>query len=448
MVHEGIRNKLAVDFDDLGERSLKNIADPVRVYGLQARSEVALSDQATSAESIFRRPAVAVLPFENLGGDPDQEYFADGLTEDIITSLSMWKSFPVIARNSTFAYKGSSPDIRTVGKALGARYVIEGSVRKAGDRVRVTAQLINAETGHHVWAERFDRGLADIFALQDELTGRIAATIAPELERFEHQRAVATRVRDLDAWDCVYRGMAHLYEFTPEGNARAREMFARAIELDPSYGEAYSGTAGSYHRDLQFGVAGDRQETVRKGLEAARRGVALDSADPNAHVMLGIMFHWVPDHDSARAEFERAIQINPNCARALISLGHALALSGHPDEGIAFLEKGIQLNPQDPRNHSYFSFMARAYLTAHRYDDATAWARKAVQWNRDAPEPRVILATSLGHAGELEEARAELAECERIRPGYAASADNWHLYKFREDQEHFLDGLRKTGWEG
>ncbi len=207
-VYEQVRHKLTLSFEDIGDQSLKNIADPVHVYQLVLEREPTASDATTRGEAMFRRPAVAVLPFDNLGGDPDQEYFADGLTEDIITALSLWRSFPVIARNSSFAYKGTSPDIRKVGEELGARYIVEGSVRKSGNRIRVTAQLINSETGHHVWAERYDRDLEDFFDLQDEITEKIASVVAPELEKAEAQRAVTKRPENMDAWDYCQRGMA------------------------------------------------------------------------------------------------------------------------------------------------------------------------------------------------------------------------------------------------
>ena len=204
MVYEGVRGKLEVAFSDLGDHSLKNIAVPIYVYQLEQAGTDGTDDAAVSPDALFRRPAVAVLPFENMSGDPDQEFFADGLTEDLITALSQWRSFPVIARNSTFAYKGQSPDIRKVGEELGARYVIEGSVRKSGNRLRVTAQLINTDTGHHVWAERYDRDVEDFFDLQDEITRQISAVIAPELDRAEHLRSVKKRAEKLDAWDRRY----------------------------------------------------------------------------------------------------------------------------------------------------------------------------------------------------------------------------------------------------
>ncbi len=229
-VHEHIGRSLDVNFEDLGEQTVKNIDQPVRCYRVYPETAVQKPD---SALTLPDKPSIAVLPFENMSDDPEQEYFADGLTEDIITALSLWRSFPVIARNSCFAYKGQSPDVRKVAEELGARYVIEGSVRKGGSRVRISVQVIDATTGHHVWAERFDRELEDIFALQDEITQRIAATVEPELGRFEQRRSATKHPTSLDAWDYCQRGMYLLYKFTKEDIAAAREMFMRAIALDP-----------------------------------------------------------------------------------------------------------------------------------------------------------------------------------------------------------------------
>jgi adenylate cyclase len=447
MVHEGVRHQLDIEFNDLGEQSLKNIPQPVRAFKI-AMAQAAGSEGVSTEEALFRRPAVAVLPFENLSGDPDHDYFADGLTEDVITALSLWRTFPVIARNSTFAYKGSSPDIRTVGEDLGAYYVIEGSVRRSGNRVRVTAQLINAETGHHVWAERYDRDLEDIFELQDELTGQIVATVAPELERSEHRRAVEGRPQDLNAWDQYQRGMAHLYEFSREGNELARDAFKKAIAIEPNYSGAYTGLAWSYTRDMLLGFAESLSETTPKAVAASRKAVELDRTDSSAHLIFGVAVIWESQFEQSVKEFERAIELNPNHANAHGSLGNALAMAGKPEEGIFHLERALQLNPKDPLNHIFYSFMARAHLTAHRYEEATNWAQKAMHLRDDNPEQRLVLASALGHMGHLEEAGVHIGACERLRPGFTTNPAGWHQYKIRSDTEHFLDGLRKAGWDG
>ena len=388
MVHEGIRNKLSVAFDDLGQRSLKNIADPVRVYGLRARNEGAVSDLAAFDESIFRRPAVAVLPFQNLSGDPDQEYFADGLTEDIITALSLWRSFPVISGSSTFSYKGQSPDIREVARELGARYIIEGSVRLSGQRVRVAAQLSDAESGHHVWAERYDRELEDMFDLQDEIARTIAATVEPQLSHSELQRLVTKKPANLDAWSLYQQGMGQIQRFSKEGNATARNHFESAIALDPNYSQAYSGLAFSHHRDIVMSFAESRDSATAAMLSAAEKAVALDDADGTGHTLLSLGYLFAGQHDLAVVESERAMSLNPSNYFALVSHGVILDTVGRTDEAIAAIENGLKLNPNNPRLHIYAARLARAHLNAHHYEDAIMWAQRAVSRKSDDIDSR------------------------------------------------------------
>jgi adenylate cyclase len=448
-VYDQVRGKLHLPFQDLGEKSLKNIAEPVRVFAIAMESVKAVTESEGGKDAIFRRPAVAVLPFENLSDEPGQAYFADGLTEDIITELSLWRSFPVIARNSTFVYKDQATDIRLVGKELGARYVIEGSVRKVGDRIRVTAQLINAETGHHAWAERYDRNLVDIFNLQDEITARIAATVVPELERAEHKLSTSKKPQNLDAWDCYLRGWAYLYEFSEEGNLRAREMFGRAAEIDPNYSRAYSGLTLSCTRDLLFGFKPSlRSMRKSQSLEYSQRAVELDDQDSVAHSLLGIAYDVNHQNEDAFGAYIRAEDISPSNPVAVVGIGFSLTNMGRPEEGIPYIERGLQLNPRDPRNHVYFWMMARAHFTARRYDAAIDWAQRAVKQHSNAPEPHLILAASFGHSGNIETAGAELTTAETLRPGVATPSEWTHVYSIASDNEHFLDGLRKAGWEG
>ena len=405
------------------------------------------SPESNSASSIPDKPAIAVLPFRNLSGDPDQEYFADGLTEDIITTLSLWRSFPVIARNSSFAFKGQSSDIRKVGKELGARYVIEGSVRKSDDHVRVTAQLIDAETGHHVWAERYDRDLADIFELQDELTQSIAGIVAPEVERTEHRRLRSKESDHLDAWDFVLRGMASLSELTKEGNVRARELFKKAIDLDPDYSRPYTGLGWSRIRDVSLGFTESRQEDLAAGLTEARRAIVLNASDPLAHSVLSIGYMNAGASDLSISEAEEAVRLNPSDAIGYLCLGHNMSIAGRAEEGIPFLEKGFRLNPYDPQKSFFLCFMSRAKFNVHLYDEAIEWARKSIELRPDAPEPHLLLAVALGHFGRTEEAQAELETCERLDPDHAKKGGSFS-YNKAADTEHFLQGLRKAGWEG
>ena len=293
---------------------------------------------ASNVEAIFRHPAVAVLPFENMSGDPEQEYFADGLTEDIITALSVWRSFPVIARNSTFAYKGQSPDIRQVGEDLDARYVIEGSVRRTGKRRRISAQLINSETGHHVWADRYDRDIEDFFDLQDEITQQIAAVIAPELDRAEQLRSVEKRPENLDAWECYQRGMAFWLTSKTDDVAEARGLFERAMEIDPRFARAYVGYVATYYTDMRLGFANrDREQALR----AAKRAVELNGNDALTHWALGLIYYVDPNPHAAIPEFADAIELNPSFAEAHSLLGMSLSGAGRAEEAVPCIEQAI-----------------------------------------------------------------------------------------------------------
>ena len=444
-VHESVRNKLDVVFVDLGEQSVKNIADPVHVFRASLDGVRRKSDASAEPDAIFRRPAVAVLPLKNLSGDPDQEYFTDGLTEDIITALSLWRSFPVIARNSTFSYKGQSPDIRKVGEELGARFVIEGSVRKAGNRIRVTVQLIDAETGHHVWAERFDRELDDILALQDEITQRVAATVEPELGRFEQKRLAAKHPTSLDAWDYCQRGMYLLYKFTKEDMEEARDVFRRAIELDPTYSQTHTGLAYSYHFDILYAYSDSRKNLIEQLMKHARQGVALDDTDSYAHVMMSFAYRWAGQHDLAIAEAERAIELNPNDAWAIGVLGNVLDLAGRPQDGIPYLKQQLRLNPRDVHSHFMMAIVARAYLNSRDYQSAKEWARRAINRDPNHARAHLFLASSLGHLGKSREASEALDECNRVNPDFVSRWTQWREFRNDVDNDHILDGLRKAG---
>jgi adenylate cyclase len=443
-VYRQVRNRLDLGFEDLGERELKNIAEPVRVYRLEVDETRAAGPAEAAAGAMMARPAVAVLPFTNMSGDPEQEYFSDGLAEDIISALAAWRSFPVIARNSTYTYKNKAADVKRVARDLGARYVVEGSVRKSGNRVRITAQFIDGETGHHVWAEKYDRQLDDIFALQDEISQRITATIAPALGKAELKRSAAKRPADLTAWDYYLRGMAFIDKFTKEGNAKARRMFARAIEFDPDYSEAYTGLALSHNRDVLLQCSDDRERSMAKALEAAHRAVALDGASSTAHQVLSTAHIWRNEHDFSLAEALLAVELNPNDAVSLHALGNKSDLAGDP-EGIPRMIRAQQLNPQDPERHTHLSFLARAYVNAHQYERALETARLAIQRRPDYPHAHYILAIALGHLGEAQQAQAALKECERLHPGFLASRAGWHPYTDETSNRHLREGLRKAG---
>ena len=333
--------KLEISFDFLGEPQLKNIERPVRVYRVNVDKphDVGRVEQREVLEP--QRPSLAVLPFINMSGDPEQEYFSDGLTEDLITALSLCRSFPVIARNSTFTYKGQAIRVQQVAEELGARYVLEGSVRKAGNRLRITAQLVDAETGHHVWAEKFDRAIDDVFEIQDEITQKIATTVQPELAQAELEKAAVKRPENLTAWDLVLRGMAHINRQTHQDYRAAQETFRGAIDLDPNYAGAWAGLGWSYLREIEFCDQDARKVLIDQGIEAATRGVELDERSAIAHYVLGTAYVWAEKLQRGISEVETALQLNPYNALAHMALGNRLDLIGRTAEGISKMEKSI-----------------------------------------------------------------------------------------------------------
>ncbi len=438
--YDQIEGKLGLTFTDIGAHELKNIARAVHVYKIEiGSSETVVASRA----DIMARPAVAVLPFENMSGDKEQDYFADGLTEDLITALSYWRSFPVIARTSTFNYKGQSVDVKRVGRELGARYVLEGSVRKSGNRVRITAQFVDAETGHQLWAERFDRALEDVFELQDELTQRITATIEPELEQAELRRASTKRPENLNAWNCYLRGMALIAQQSCESNNEARKMFARAITLDSTYSDAWAGLTLSYVRDIREGCTNDISAALTRAFEAGHRAVALDQASSAAHFHLGTAYIWAERHDLAIVETELAIRLNPSNAHACMGLGNRLDLAGQTEEGIEKMEQSLQLNPRDPNRATYMGYLARAYINSGDNDKALAWARNMFQLHPNRPDAHYRLAICLANLDQVDEARKALAECEHLHPGFLSQRADWRPYSDDASNERFFAGAWK-----
>jgi len=442
MVRASVRGKLDIDFQDLGDQSLKNIAEPVHVYAISPAYRGFDPAAVGTAKGLLYRPAVAVLPFENLSGDPEQEYFADGLTEDIITALSHWRSFPVIARNSTFAYKGKSPDIRKVGEELGARYVVEGSVRKGGNRVRITAQLINSDTGHHIWAERYDRELQDIFALQDEITLCIAAIIEPAIKSSEHKRLSSKQPADMNAWDHCIQGFYLIYQGTKKDNERARDQFQKAIELDPNYSRAWAGLAYTYGRDFRLSFSNDPKKAAEKCLEAARKAVALDESDSEARVMFARGLNMTEQFENSLIEIRRAVELNPQDSMACWTLGVFLYTRNQAEEGIPWIEKALEINPLDPRDYVIRTHLATAKMCAGDYDAAAQLARAAMAKRPDYIDSRVTLAACLGYLGRPEEARDVAGEnCDKIRD-YVENSP--HQLRRKYISGCFMEGLRRA----
>ena len=443
-VYDQVRDRIDYPFEDLGEHQVKNIDRPVRVWRWLPNRGVTAGDTAPPERPLPLpdKPAIAVLPFANMSADPEQEYFSDGLTEDIITALTHWRSFPVIARNSCFAYKNKPVDITQVARDLGARYLLEGSVRKGGARVRITAQLIDGTSGHHLWAEKYDRELDDIFEVQDDIVQHIAALVAPELARAELKRSINKQAQDLDAWDLCLRGMAPIRERTREGNAKARELFLRTIAIRPDYADAHAGLAMSYNQDVLIEVAEDRTATATQAMEAARRAIECDESSSWAHHELSTAYQWVNRLDDALAEARIAVDLNPNDAYGLHALGNKSDLAGDPD-GIAFMEKAQKLNPEDARLHTHLTFLARAYVNIGNHGAAVQRTRQAIRRRPDYVPAYYILAIALGHLGELDEARATLAKCDELSPNFVQSRQNWQPYAGPASNERLQEGLHR-----
>src|SRR3974390_744723 len=404
VVHDQVRDKLSFDFEDLGEQMVKNIARPIGVHRVQISQPAApaaikfavTTPNANLASS--NRPSIAVLPFANMSGDPEQEYFADGISEDIITGLSKLRWFFVIARNSSFTYKGKAVDVKRVSRELGVRYVLEGSVRKGGNRVRITAQLIDAATGNHIWVDRYDGELTDVFALQDEITKKAVAAIEPSLLEAEGIRSQHRPPEDLDAWDMVMRANYQFWRLTRSDSETAIAMLRKAVERYPDYAPAHSMLAFVLLVSRQVGWISMEQE-VNEPAAIAAHAVELDDRDPWAHLALGYVAFTRRRTDEAVDELQRARDLNPNFAAAHGYLGFAFVLDGRSDEAILHGEQAIRMSPHDPQNALFNVGLARAHYLAGRYNEAIVCGRKAMQQRFGLTNGHRIYIASLAQAG-------------------------------------------------
>lgn len=395
------------------------------------------------------KPSIAVLPFANLSGDPEQEYFADGMVEDLITNLSRLRWLFVVSRNSTFTYKGKAVDVRQVGIELGVRYVLEGSVRRASNRVRVTAQLIEAESGRHVWAERYDRWLEDIFAVQDEITDTIAATLEPEISAVERERARRKPPGHLGAWELYQRGMWHLLRRNREDFTAARALLRESVSLDAGFATAHAAFAVSAFWLIAHGFTEDAAASRAELVSSASRAIELDPRDSLAHSAMGLAFMESGQHEKAVAEHEAATTLNPNSSFAQWCFGHALNFTGCPAEALAKFDLALRLSPRDPAAWSFWTLRASALYQLKRYEEAAEAAEHAMRERIiDVVWPLVHRAAALGQLGRDEKARAVLRELLLRRPsltvsGYLAWPHNLHRAAWVV--EHSAEGLRKAG---
>ncbi len=395
------------------------------------------------------KPSIAVLPFVNLSSDPEQEYLADGMVEDLITSLSRLRWLFVIARNSTFVYKGRAVDVRTVATDLGVRYVLEGSVRRTRGRMRVTAQLIEAESGHHVWAERYDRAVEDIFAVQDEITDMIAATLEPEISAAERDRARRKPPGSLGAWELYQRGMWHLLRQNRDDLTLARALFHDAIGLDPTFAAAHAAFAIAAFWQFIHGLATDPDSGRAELLAGAARAMECDPRDSLAHSAMGLAFMESGQHAKAIAEHEIATELNPNSAFAQWCSGYALNRADQPEQALARFDLALRLSPRDPAAWSYQTLRAASLYFLGRYEEAIAAAQSATSARLDdVVWPLVHWAGSLGQLGRLDEAESVISELRRKRPGLTIA--EFHAWPHNASRsagslERMLDGLRKAG---
>jgi TolB-like protein/DNA-binding winged helix-turn-helix (wHTH) protein/Flp pilus assembly protein TadD len=393
------------------------------------------------------KPSIVVLPFTNMSEDPKQEYFSDGMTEDLTSSLSRIPSLFVIARHSAFTYKGKAVKVQEVSREIGVRYVLEGSVRKAGDQLRITAQLIDATTGGHVWSDRYDRQLRDIFALQDEITKQIVAALRFEIDKAELTRVRRVPTENLTAYDFYLRGLESSFrvasETTKEANAHARQMFAKAAELDSTYAEAYVGLSRTYFDDWFYQWANDRAQALEQAFEMAQRAVALDDSLPGAHQLLGHIYVWKKQYEQAIAEGQQAIALDPNDADGYARLGTILTFAGQLEESIGLLEKAMRLNPRSPI--FYFNNLGLAYRVAGRYEEAIALLERLLARNPNVMVAHLILTHCYVELGRLDEARAAGVEVMRLNPNWSMEFIRQVPWKDPAIVERNIAALRKAG---
>jgi adenylate cyclase len=447
-VHDHVRDRLPFLFEDLGEQQVKNIARPVRVYRVRDTGAAKSPPPAALPMlSLPDKPSVAVLPFTNMSADPEQEFFADGIAEDVITALSRYPSLFVIARNSSFIYKGRAIDVKEIGRELGVRYVLEGSLRKSGNRIRVTTQLVEAETGNHVWAERYDRDLADIFAVQDEITEAVTIAAAPAIADAERQRAMRKPPGNLDAWAAYQRGLWHFSNLTAADNALAEKLFQQAIDLDANFAGGYSGLAWARLTSASQFQTRTLEEVQVTAEPLIRRAISLDSADAEARACLSFWLFRRGDAQGAFIEAERALAMTPNLASAHHMLGAAMMLLGRPNEALPALETSIRLDPSGPFVMIRRDHVVAALYHSCQYEAVLDAARQVIRSRPDHPPSYRWLAAALGQLGRMEEAKAALEKAVAIGgPSFDMYVRNRAPWWRPESYAHMIEGLRKAGW--
>ena len=410
-----------------------------------AAPAVSVEPPAPPAASASDRPAIAVLAFDNMSNDPEQDYFCDGISEDILTGLSKVRWFLVIARNSSFTYKGRSVHIRQIAAELGVRYVVEGSVRKEASRVRITAQLNDATTGSHLWAEHYDRELVDVFAVQDEITNAVVAAIEPQIYVAENFRARRKPPASMDAWDLSMRALSHYWRITREDHVTAQALLEKAIAIDPNYGQAQALLSASHMFGAHLGWA-EHAKAVPIAERAAVAAVQLDREDAWSHTALGSVYFSTRRLDDALSEYETALQLNPNFCLAQGYYALALSYAGRHEDSFEAAQRAIRLSPRDPALAIYYAIAGYARFLSRRYDEAIALAREAIRHRGDLTGAYRVLVVSASMSGDTATAEIALAELQRVQPSISlAWAESQLPWQNEADRDHFLEGCRRAG---
>jgi len=452
VVRDQVRDKLSFNFEDLGEQSVKNISRPIKIHRIQLddRATVTLAPDVQplppTVASEVSRPSIAVLPFANMSGDADQDYFADGISEDIITALSKLRWFFVVARNSSFVYRGKAVDVRAVARELAVRYVLEGSVRKSDTRLRITAQLIDAATGNHIWADRYDGSVSDVFALQDEISTRVVAVIEPKMLEAEGLRLQGRSSDNISAWDMVIGANSRFWRLNRSDVDAAIAALRIATAQHPEYGPAHSMLSFCLLFSLYFGVD-DITGRIDEAASHAARAVELDDSDPWAHLARGYHSFTVRKTEEAIDAFQRALTLNPNFAAAHGYLGWALAFDGQADAAIEHLNQAIRLSPHDPQNAMFNSALAAAYYLDERYAEAVRYARKAIQLRPGIAGSHRIYCASLAQTGQIEAARSALSQLRRLQPDISIGWMEQYVPYKPVPMARVIEGMRKAGLE-
>ncbi len=450
-VYDQVKQKLKLHFEYMGEQQVKNIAEPVRAYQVRITSggepaRKPLVSPHTGGAQPLGKPSIAVLAFDTMSDDPEQRYLADGIVEDIITELSRFKWFDVIARNSSFVYRGKSVDLREVSKEFGVRYVVEGSVRKFAKRVRITIQLIEATTGNHVWADKYDCALEEIFDLQDGITARIVASISPEVYSAEVSRARRRSRQDLDVWNCAVRGRWHVTLLTEDDSKKAKEFLYKALELDSDHVETLALLVYSHLVDLLFGWSESPPDSIGKAQEHLKAALSLDEKHPWVLCSQGMLLFVKGEQDQAIESFRKGIEVSPNFAVAFGYLSLALAHAGDPTEAIAMGNRALHLSPHDPELVHMLAGIGTAHFVSENYQEAVCCAKKMLQTRPSAPVGPRLLAVSLAHLGRVEEARKAVKELLVLRPDMTVTGVRKTIkFKHSEHTEKYLDGLLLAG---